>query len=237
MKKGNNITEKLQKAYKDYFKCAVINQSKKWTPHVICNSCKATLHKWSAGNNVRFRFGQPMLGREPINHATDCYFCVTKVHQGRGIAVPKVDYADVPSTTKPIQHSENLPVPKCPDRRKKMNKRVSDISAASKESNSRDYVPDSNAKMNQEDLNDLVRDLFLSKKNSELMASRLRHHNALSLEVKTTTYRDRHKKFAQHFAKKTISVFAQTSMLFFENSVGLTMRVNDGFSSTAPISA
>lgn len=54
----------------------------------------------------------------------------------------------------------------------------------------------------QAQVNDLVRDLELSKEKSELLASRLRDQNFLERNVKTTVYRTRHKPYSHFFTAK-----------------------------------
>lgn len=64
---------------------------------------KAVESSYSNGHQEKtFLFGSPMLWREPSNHENDCYFCVTII------------YAEVPSVTKTILHSKDLPYPVCP---------------------------------------------------------------------------------------------------------------------------
>ena len=54
--------------------------------------------------------------------------------------------------------------------------------------------------INQEDLNDLVRDLNLTKSNSELLASRLQQWNLLAPHTKVTFYRQRSQDLTSHFS-------------------------------------
>ena len=54
---------------------------------------------------------------------------------------------------------------------------------------------------NQEELNDLVRDLALSKAASELLASRLYQKNLLAPFTKVSYYRDREQQFLPYFAQ------------------------------------
>lgn len=48
-KQRNNITNVLQEAYFQYFGFAAAHLNKKWTPSVVCNSCKLTLNSWASG--------------------------------------------------------------------------------------------------------------------------------------------------------------------------------------------
>ena len=51
----------------------------------------------------------------------------------------------------------------------------------------------------QEDLNDLARDLYLSKQQSELLASRLKQWNLVQKDVRITSFRNRNKDLASFF--------------------------------------
>jgi hypothetical protein len=68
-----------------------------------------------------------------------------------------------------------------------------------------DYiVPDEAMKRNpyypnQEDLNDLIRDLGLTKSKAELLTSRLKQWNLLEDSVQVTNQRKRHQSFSIYF--------------------------------------
>ena len=51
----------------------------------------------------------------------------------------------------------------------------------------------------QEDLNDLARDLYLSKQQLELLASRLKQWNLVQEDVRITSFRNRNKDLASFF--------------------------------------
>lgn len=61
--------------------------------------------------------------------------------------------------------------------------------------------------LTQEDLNDLVRDLKLSKKQSEMLGSRLKGWNLLQKNTKICTYRNRHSEFKDYFSEENGLVF------------------------------
>ncbi|CAH2086890.1 unnamed protein product [Euphydryas editha] len=113
-KKRRPIVDSLKTAYLHYFGFPVANQDKKWVPHVFCESCRIILLQWSSGEKVYLPFGSPMLWREPSNHENDCYFCVKKTLGYNKKNKASIMNADVPSVTKPILHSKDLPHPVCP---------------------------------------------------------------------------------------------------------------------------
>lgn len=73
----------------------------------------------------------------------------------------------------------------------------------------------------QAELNDLVRDLDISKDKSELLASRLKAKNLLSDEVRISFYRDRHQKFGKYYSTKDSVCFCNDVYGLF-NELGET---------------
>lgn len=61
-----------------FFGFGAENLDKNWTPKAVCNSCSSTLNKWITGCKTGLPFSTSTI-RNPIDHVTDCYFCVTKV--------------------------------------------------------------------------------------------------------------------------------------------------------------
>ena len=94
-----------------------------------------------------------------------------------------VQYPDIPSAIRPVPHGPSLPVPK-PD--------VAIRSSSESESENTynrtagvEYWSEENDRpvpLTQADLNDLPRDLNLSKESSQLLGSRLREKNLLAPE-------------------------------------------------------
>ena len=75
---------------------------------------------------------------------------------------------------------------------------------------------------NQAELNDLVRDLSLSKEASELLASRLNEKNLLQHGTKVTFYRSREKDLLQYFRVDSDLVYCHdVSGLLY--AVGVTL--------------
>lgn len=197
-----SITDALQTAYLNYFGFAVVHQDKKWVPHILCNKCRVTLQAWAAGAQRQLSFGVPILWREPTNHETDCYFCLTQFGGVKGRRKLIVNYADVPHVTKPVPHSDSLPVPICPDSDIKKRKRVSDDSNTSALSSGIEFTPTKQPRLlSQAQLIDWIRDLKLSKIDAQLHASRMKEFNFLAPGVKVTIYRNHGSRFAQYYAK------------------------------------
>ena len=56
-----------------------------------------------------------MVWREPRDHLTDCYFCMTKISGITSKTRHTVNYPDIPSAIKPVPHSSDLPIPVRPE--------------------------------------------------------------------------------------------------------------------------
>ncbi|KAI6648986.1 hypothetical protein LOD99_6869 [Oopsacas minuta] len=113
-------------------------------------------------------FAVPMIWREPLCHISDCYFCMTKIDGIIKKNKSSIAYPDVPSAIRPVPHSEDLPVP--------VPSEILDISSDNDSSGDSDeYIlpPDDNSPQlfDQNDLDDLIRDLNLPKSSSEILAS------------------------------------------------------------------
>ena len=120
-------------------------------------------------------FGKPMVWREMKDHITDCYFCMTNLKGINRKNKHHVQYPDVPSATKPVPHGLELPVP---------NLRVTVESSAESEivdgPVSSDYGTDDQDQpkpLTQGELNDLTRDLNLSKESAQLLGSLVYERN------------------------------------------------------------
>ena len=77
-KQKRNISDFVKRAYFSYFKLKLGDQDKTWAPHKVCHSCEESLRQWTKGKD-KISFSIPMVWREPRDHITDCYFCLTCV--------------------------------------------------------------------------------------------------------------------------------------------------------------
>lgn len=197
------MDRKCARAYAKYFGFSVANLGKWWTPSSLCHTCYATLNHIANGDERYFSFGRPMLWREPTDHVTDCYFCLTNV------SIEEVVYPDVQSVTKPVPHSESLPKPQLsePQAHCSKKRKAEESSSESGESNESEEwsgseaVGNQNHLLSQAELNDLCRDLYLTKQNSELLASRMQQWGYLAPETRVTYFRHRSDDFAKFFGR------------------------------------
>ena len=181
------------------------------------------------------KFAIPRIWQEPTNHTNDCYFCTVDPSKRRTAKnASAIVYPSIPSSIAPVPHSDQLPVPiptRCQD----------SVSADESTTNEDDitiddYVLNSNSEKikhyypNQKDLNDLNRDLGLTKSNAELLTSRLKQWNLVENSVQITEQRKRHQSFSSFFTMQNAICFCNNvSGLFLEF---LVSRVNGVFSLT-----
>jgi len=72
-----SIKPPIKKAYHLYFGCKLGDQYKKRAPHIVCKSCAIRLGGWISRKGMAMPFAIKMMWREPSNHSSDCYFCLT----------------------------------------------------------------------------------------------------------------------------------------------------------------
>ena len=129
-------------------------------------------------------FAVPMKWREPKNHLTDCYFCLTNKS---GISLKSkhtVKYPSLDSAIRPVLHGPELPIPTPPD-----DITLTEVTESVPHvQNDPDFVEDDTINephfLTQEDLNDLVRNLGLCKSKVELLSSRLKGWKLLQGDAK-----------------------------------------------------
>ena len=144
-----------------------------------------------------------MVWREPKNHHDDCYFCIVNMFGWNQRKKKDWYYPDIESARRPIPHCAEVPVPAftslpaltaADEMLEAMDDTDSGDSSISSSSSMGgvESSPSSKPKtFSQGQLNDLIRDLGLSKESSEILASRLDEHGILGSETKITFYRNR----------------------------------------------
>ena len=194
------ITDRIKKLYLAYFGCALGDQDKSWAPHVCCLDCCNRLNKWFAGEKPTLSFAVPMVWRKQKDHATDCYFCLTNTQGYNHKARKKIVYPSLPSAIRPVEHSDELPVPIPPET---LPEPMAESSESSCDSEFQDDSSCTNCPhlINQHELNDLVRDLDLTKNKSELLGFRLQQWNLLAPGTKVSVYRRRSELFSNLFSE------------------------------------
>ena len=113
-------------------------------------------------------------------------------------------YPNLPSAVRPVLHSADLPIPVSPMCLPKLNGEFSENSENSSCDSDDTFELSQEATkphlISYEDLNDLVRDLNLTKSNSKLLASRLQQSNLLVPDTKVSFYRQKSQDLISHFS-------------------------------------
>ena len=135
-----------------------------------------------------------MIWREPKDHYQDCYFYLTKTKSFSFKQRDKITYPNLDSARTPVPHDDSMPPPVPP-------LHGLDTTDSSTDEHNSDGLISSNYTdsdttedailFSQKHLNDLIRDLCLSKKKAELFASRLKERDMVEKDVKVSYYRKR----------------------------------------------
>ena len=187
------------------------DQDKHWAPHIVCRPCVETLRAWTHGKK-KMRFGIPMVWHEPQNHLNDCYFCIVKLSGTNAKKKHCITYPNLPSAMQPILHCDQVPAPvflefpsndgdEGEDEDYDQTDSDFDVTYLMLQSPAATSKLNAPSHFSQEELNDLVCDLSLSKENSELLASRLKEKNLLESGTNVTFYRTREKEFQGGYTK------------------------------------
>ncbi|GFO39812.1 hypothetical protein PoB_006631700 [Plakobranchus ocellatus] len=198
-------------AYFHYFGCRVGDQDKDWAPHFSCRRCANNLREWFNGKRKSMPFAVPMIWREQSNHVDDCYFCLTNISGFTTKSKHKIVYPDVRSAIKPVAHNDDdLPVP-TPPTDKCVLESDEDPSTSNTEETTEDFLPPPVSTephfLSQEDLNEFCRDLYLSQRQSKILASRLKEWNLVQAGVKSWGFRQRGADAASFFSTKDLLCF------------------------------
>lgn len=207
------ITENTKTHYELYFGRVMQNLEYYWVPEIVCNAYEANLNLWWNGTRPQMPFAVPMIWKKPRNHRTDCYFCMINVIGFSTKNKHKIKYPDCSSVVKPVVHGENFPVPVTPKPvvietvQPDLTEQKSTSNESFDEETSTlldpDYISEDEPHLlDQAELNDLIRDLGLTKEKSELLASRMLQWNLLKSETKVTMYRNRNNELAKLFLKR-----------------------------------
>jgi len=111
-----SIKPLIKKAYHLYFGCKLGDQDMKWTPHIVCKLCVIRLGGWINRKGMAMPCAVPVVWREPSNHSSDYYVCLTlPVASGMNRKKKqRIDYPNIPSAIRTVPHGKDLPVPEPP---------------------------------------------------------------------------------------------------------------------------
>lgn len=193
------MTPLIKKCYQRYFGCQIGDFDKNWAPNTCCVSCVRLLTGWKNGTH-HMPFAIPMIWREPKDHFTDCYFCLTNIKGITSKTKYTVKYPNLQSAIRPVLHNAEFPVPVYADTTLSDNDNSdSDLTQIHNDSDENKNDPTYEASScssepyfpNQQDINDLIRDLNLSEQQAEVLTSRLKGWNLLQKDVRICSYRSR----------------------------------------------
>jgi hypothetical protein len=221
------INKFVRQCYHAYFGCQLGDQDKSWAPHSVCKSCVEMLRQWTLGVKKSLPFGVPMVWREPTNHLTDCYFCMVHVKGFNNKNKHQIQYPNPPSVSLPAPHSDDVPIPHPPTSLSECDT-ITESSSTEKSDNDEDFrgVHEHSPKLfEQEGLDDLVRDLNLSKQAAELLGSRLRERNLLAPDTTFYWYRHREREFIEFF-------ILTDSLVYCHNVKGLVAQMGCTYDSS-----
>ncbi len=200
-KRQRNLTTFVRRAYELYFNVTI--QVELWTPSKCCVTCSTELWKWANNKKAALAFEQPAIWRKQRNHFSDCYFCLCKPCYGKHLKT-KTKYANVSSVTLPT--ARKGPPPQCPlEGSVTFKSMLLEESASALVNETTVYEPAELMEpqlYDQARLNDLVRDLRLSKDDAELLASRLQENNLLDNSARVSYFRRRNDKFLDYFKEE-----------------------------------
>ena len=130
---------------------------------------------------MSMKFAAPGIWREPTNHSSYCYFCLVDPSKRRtGKNVSATRYPDISSSIAPVPHSAELPIPIPSLPPKKISEDdSSNIKNGQGTSYDEDYITSELKQKKpyfpkQHDINNLIKNLGLTKFKAESLTSRLK---------------------------------------------------------------
>ena len=164
-------------------------------------------------------FAIPRIWRKPTDHLNDCYFCVVDVsHYSKSKVKKSIVYPSIPSLIALVPHCKDLPIFKPP-----MLESSFSASISSEEDTDADFDKAGASKElhfpNQQEMDDLIRDMGLTKENVELLTSRPKEWHLPDPTCKVFKYRKRHLNFAHFlpFHSLILCTIAQACLDFLIN--------------------
>ena len=175
------------------------------------------------GSRKCMPFAVPRIWREPTDHLNDCYFCMVDISKYRKTSDKKsVVYPSIPSSIAPVPHSDDLPIP-FPPAGEAMDEGCEEGDDVTGDDDWRceDSSSDSDPHFpNQQEIDDLVRDLGLTKSKAELLTSRLKQWNLLDPKCRVSASRTRHAAYARFYAShRSLCYCMSVNALFDEIDV------------------
>lgn len=200
--------------YEECFGSKILGETIEWVPNCICGACCIMFTRWLQNKDKsKLLFSVPVRWSKPQSKK-DCYFCQTNVEGIRQSSRRTIVYPNVKSVLKPqytgsVFENRNDSTESFDTEYEKGNEQEVDENDSEGKEDEEEEVEDSDdeyingkkkdntvmQKYTQAELNDLVRNLGLSKEGAEFLASDLKRKNLLTKETRVTVYRNREKNF------------------------------------------
>ena len=199
-KDRRKITGKVGKSYLRYFGVKIGFRVNRGHPPWFAKVAKSSLYVGKMAQQT-LKFGVPMIRREPTNCINDCYFCMVKTVGFNAENKHLIKYPKIRSAIHPVTHSLKVPTQSTSFTSENMDQHMEfDVHLPFDNQTKTILEPSpSLSTSNQAELNDLARNLGLSKVNSELLASRLKEKNALAPGINITFFRTREQELLACF--------------------------------------
>jgi len=175
-------------------------------------------------------FPIPMVWRQPTDHVSDCYVCLASI---TGVTVRSkhtVQYSNLPFAMRPLPHNSEIHVPKPPTNMTLSDSESSDddVGQANNNMGCNPTVAAASSSnephlLTQGDLNDIVRDLNLSKKQAEILGPMLKGWILLRQDTKVCFTTGTMKNSRIFSPWKMVLCFAMMFVLLWKF---LTMNIN-----------
>lgn len=187
--------------YEEYFGRSFLNDQN-YIPKISCSSCFTKLKLWKtqANPNRSMPFSEPTIWLPVrVHRPQNCYFCLTVTKGYHFKNRHFIKYADVDNVIKPvIRQKDDVPVLQSDE-----DFFFDTLSESTHSFASSEYIPPKEFAPNRhfvthEEFCDLVRDLELSKKQIELLGSRMQQWNFLNDDVNITFCRSEPTKSFQN---------------------------------------
>jgi hypothetical protein len=124
-------------------------------------------------------FAFPLVLREEKDHLNVCYYCVTKIDDHNSKVTHNVVYPKFSSARRPVEHDDSLPILKPPQQLTVHEEEPTSTSPEDEPGSSCSIVDPDFPKLtvphlvSQSELNDLARNINISKTQAEFLTSRL----------------------------------------------------------------
>ena len=202
-------------------------------------SVTRTLEDWLRGEKraTGMHFAIPRIWREPSDYHTDCYFCmVDQTKRRKGKIAPPIKHPDIPLLIGPFPHNtSDLFAPQPLSRDQSCPEEASSKDSEKEGAQSSAFVMRRPRRLgnkkcpnypNQEDINDLIREMALTKSNAELSIFRLKQWDLLDDSVRITYQRKSHRGFPTFFSFSDSLCYCHDIKGLFE-AIGIPCNSSD----------